>query len=87
MIKLNKDTIKAKNWLDSEIQGYKLNDVYDKYSKNKIQAFEACKDLCKDKSGWGLCIISHNCNYFTVKFTVEEGIYILTYANNYFIEL
>lgn len=87
MIKLSKDTLKAKNWIDAEVQGYKLADVYGSYSKNKIQAFEDCKDLCKEKNGWGLCIISHNCNYFTVKFTVDNGVYIITYANTYFIEL
>lgn len=86
MVKLSKNTQRAKNWLDSEVQGYKLADVYGKYSNHKIQAFERCEDLCKDKSGWGLCIIAHNCNYFTVKFTTDNGVYIITYANIYFIE-
>ena len=85
MIKLNKNTKRAKNWLTSEVEGYKLSDVYGKYSKNKEGAFRDCKDLCKEKNGWGLCIISHNCNYFTVKFNVDNGVYIITYANNYFI--
>ena len=85
MIKLNKDTKRAKQWLTSEVEGYKLSDVYGKYSSRKIQAFEDCKDLCKEKNGWGLCIISHNHNYFTVKFTTDEGVFIVTYANNYFI--
>ena len=87
MKKLSKDTLKAKNWIDSEIQGYKLSDVYGKYSKNKEMAFRECEELCKEKNGWGLCIIGHNFNYFTVKFTVDNGVYVLTYANTYFIEL
>ena len=86
MIKLNKDTKRTKNWLTSEVEGYKLSDVYGKYSSNKENAFRDCKELCKDKNGWGLCIISHNHNYFTVKFTTDEGVYIVTYANIYFIE-
>ena len=87
MIKLSKNTKQAKNWLNSEIQGYKLSDVYGKYSKNKEDAFEKCKNYCKEKNGKNLCIISHNFNYFTVKFTTDNGVYIITYANNYFIEL
>ena len=87
MIKLNKNTKKAKNWLNSEIQGYTLREVYGSYSKNKATAFERCKDYCTRKNGKNLCIISHNHNYFTVKFTTEAGVYILTYAHNYFIEL
>ena len=86
MIKLSKNTKQAKNWLNAEIQGYKLSDIYGKYSSHKERAFERCKDLCKDKDGWGLCIISHNSSYFTVKFTVDNGMYIITYANTYFIE-
>ena len=86
MIKLNRNTLKAKNWLNSGIEGYKLSDVYGSYSKNKEIAFKKCRFLCKEKNGWGLCIISHNFNYFTVKFNTDEGVYIITYANNYFIE-
>ena len=86
MIKLNKNTKQAKQWLTSEVEGYKLADVYGSYSSHKERAFEDCKDLCKEKNGWGLCIISHNCNYFTVKFNVDSGVYVITYANNYFIE-
>ena len=86
MIKLNRDTQRAKNWLESEIEGYSLADVYGRYSSRKEAAFKECKDLCKEKEGWGLCIIGHNCNYFTVKFTTDAGVYIITYANIYFIE-
>ena len=86
MIKLNRGTLKAKNWLDAEVQGYKLSDIYGSYSKNKEDAFDYCEDICKEKEGWGLCIIGHNHNYFTVKFTTDAGVYIITYANTYFIE-
>ena len=86
MIKWNKNNKRAKQWLTGEVEGYKLSDVYGSYSKNKERAFRDCKDLCEDKNGWGLCIIAHNANYFTVKFTTDEGIYIITKSNNYFIE-
>lgn len=86
MIKLNKNTLKAENWLDAEVEGYKLSDVYGSYSTNKEKAFDRCKELCKEENGWGLCIIGHNCNYFTVKFNTDSGVYIVTYANIYFIE-
>ena len=86
MIKLNKNTKQAKNWLTSEVEGYKLSDVYGSYSKNKEGAFERCKELCKEKEGWGLCIIAHNGYYFTVKFNTDNGVYIITKSNNYFIE-
>lgn len=86
MIKLNKNTKRAENWLTSEIEGYKLEDVYGRYSSSKGGAFERCKELCEDKNGWGLCIISHNSSYFTVKFTTDNGVCIITYANIYFIE-
>lgn len=87
MIKLNKDTKQAKNWLNSEIQGYKLSDIYGRYSSSKANAFKYCEDLCEEKKGWGLCIISHNTFSFTVKFTTDAGVYIITKSNNYFIEL
>ena len=86
MIKLNKNTRRAKQWLTSEVEGYKLADVYGSYSSSKEGAFERCKDLCKDKNGWGLCIISYNSFGFTVKFNTDSGVYIITKANNYFIE-
>lgn len=82
---LNKDTLKAKYWLDAEVEGYKLSDIYGSYSSNKEKAFKDCKELCKEREGWGLCIISHNCNYFTVKFYTDDGVYIVTYAHTYFI--
>ena len=86
MIKLNRGTKRAQGWLDAEVQGYKLADVYGKYSSHKENAFERCKDLCKEKGGWGLCIISHNTFSFTVKFITDEGVYIITKSNIYFIE-
>lgn len=86
MIILNKNTKKAQHWLDAEVQGYSLRDVYGRYSANKEKAFKDCEELCKEKEGWGLCIIGHNTSIFTVKFTTDAGVYIITYANNYFIE-
>ena len=86
MIKLNRDTKRAENWLDAEVEGYRLSDVYGSYSKNKEDAFQYCEDLCKEENGWGLCIISYNTFSFTVKFTTDAGVYIITKSNNYFIE-
>ena len=86
MIKLNKNTKKAESWLTAEVQGYKLSDIYGRYSSSKENAFRRCEDLCEGKEGWGLCIIGHNTFSFTVKFTTDAGVYIITHANNYFIE-
>lgn len=86
MIKLNKNTKKAQDWLNREIEGYNLRDVYGRYSSRKEDAFKYCEELCKEKEGWDLCIIAHNHNYFTARFFTDEGTYIITYANNYFIE-
>ena len=87
MIILDKNTERVQNWLSAEIQGYKLRDVYGRYSDNKEIAFNYCVELCEEKNGQDLCIISHNCHYFTTRFFTDEGMYIITYANNYFIEL
>ena len=86
MIKLNRDTQRAKNWLESEIEGYSLADVYGRYSSRKEAAFKECKDLCKEENGYNLCIISYNTFSFTVKFTTDAGVYIITKSNIYFIE-
>ena len=86
MIKLNRNTKKAQDWLDAEVQGYKLSDVYGRYSSNKERAFKNCLELCKEENGWGLCIIAYNLNCFTIKFNTDEGIYIVTKSNIYFIE-
>ena len=73
MIKLNRNTKKAKNWLNAEVKGYKLNDVYGKYSSHKERAFNYCIELCKEKDGWDLCIIGYNASYFTIRFFTDAG--------------
>lgn len=86
MIVLNKNTKRAQNWLNREIEGYNLRDVYGSYSRRKEKAFKECEDLCKEKNGKNLCIIAHNHNCFTAKFTTDAGVYIITKSYNYFIE-
>lgn len=53
-------------------KGYTLADVYGRYSMAKEKAFEYCRDLCKKYNGWGLCISSHNAQFFTVMFNFEH---------------
>lgn len=45
-----------------------LDDVYSNYSIYKARAYNRCRDLMLDMNGWGLRILSHNSQAFTVGF-------------------
>lgn len=45
-----------------------LWECYNHYSPRKSEAMEYCKRLMHKLNGWGLRIISYNCNVFTVGF-------------------
>ena len=76
-------TKKAKAWIQAREQGYYLGDVYTSYSNAKYVAWSRCLDLCQELEGDNFSIISHNFNYFTIRFTTDEATYIITKTNNY----
>ena len=45
-----------------------LWECYNNYSPRKSEAMEYCKRLMHELNGWGLRIVSYNCNVFTVGF-------------------
>lgn len=45
-----------------------LYDCYDSFSKAKADAMTYCENLMHELNGWGLRIVSYNCNVFTVGF-------------------
>lgn len=52
--------------------GYTLDDVYERPSNHKRNAFDYCKRLCERYGGWDFCISSHNTMIFTVMFDFEH---------------
>lgn len=51
---------------------YELRHVYGSWSWAKENAMESCKRRMAEKDGFGLKIISHNCNVFTVGFVYTD---------------
>lgn len=45
--------------------------VYGRFSQAKVNAMEYCKSLMEKHNGYGLRIVSHNLNVFTVGFLGE----------------
>lgn len=50
-----------------------LYDVYSSYSIYKARAYNRCRDLMLDMNGWGLRILSHNSQAFTVGFEYPDS--------------
>lgn len=59
---------KAQNY-----EGYKLSDVYAKYSKEKVEAWSKCRLQCARENGKCFGINSHNCNFFSVSWFRPDG--------------
>lgn len=51
---------------------YYLWDVYSSYSTKKVQAYNRCAELMKRLNGWGLRILSYNCDTFSVGFLFAD---------------
>ena len=49
-----------------------LYDCYERYSRNKIHAYDRCMETMYDYKGYDLRIISHNSHIFTVGFRYEN---------------
>lgn len=54
------------------LDGYTLEDVYERPSNRKRQAFAYCKELCERYGGWDFRISGHNCMTFSVMFDFEH---------------
>ena len=76
-------TKRATEWIQARKQGYYLGDIYTSYSNAKYKAWSDCIDLCQELEGRNFSIISHNFNFFTIRFTTDEATYIITKSNNY----
>lgn len=48
-----------------------LDDVYGRYSAAKYRAWRDCERRCAERNGYGLSVITRNCNVFTAGFLYE----------------
>ena len=65
--------------------GYELDDVYNRPSCYKVEAWEYCKNLCRKYKGTNLHIVSHNIRIFSVSFNIGDKVAYITATNNYLI--
>ena len=49
-----------------------LDEVYDKYSDEKAEAFEAIRQEMLENNGWGLRITSHTIQFFTCAYLMTN---------------
>lgn len=56
---------------------YTGKDIYDAYktpSTQKIVAYYAIKRECDERNGYGVCVLSHNCSFFTAGYFYPDPI-------------
>lgn len=88
MIRLNKDTQKAKRF----IREYRnsncttLRDCYNNYSYAKQKAFDYCINKMEKMGGKYGCIIGYNCCFFTFAFEVNDKLIVICPTNEYEIQ-
>ena len=89
MIKINKDTQKAKSF----IREYRnsncctLDDCYNKYSYAKEKAFNYCINKMQEMGGQAGCIIGYNTCFFSFAFEVNDKLIVICPINEYEIQL
>ena len=70
---------------------YNLYYVYNYFSSAKAEAWEYCKELCKDYGGSDLKVIGANSNFFSAGFTFTEDdidkFMFITHGGNYIAEI
>lgn len=88
---LNKNTKKAKRWIDSYFKSryFSVNQFYCNPSCNKVQAERDCINRMIDIDGVGYKVLGGNCMFFTCGYTdkSENILYIETHCNTYKIDL
>ena len=88
MIKLNKNTKKAKHF----IREYRnsncctLDDCYNNYSYAKQRAYDYCINKMQEMGGCGGFIIGYNTCFFTFAFVVNDKIIVICPTNEYEIQ-
>lgn len=89
MKKVNNEQIKNayQRWTTSTDST--LEDVYKNCSTAKYRAYRYCVELMNKYNGYGLKILGHNCDFFSVGFMATvDGVNVfcyITHANDYFI--
>lgn len=66
-------------------EGFYLDDVYERCSRAKHEAWRWCFDKMTEENGRNFHIVSHNSFGFTVAWEVENGIRIETKDNSYLV--
>ena len=90
MIKLNKTTKKAKNFISSyqNSTNFRLEDCYNNYSYAKQNAFDYCINKMNKMNGYDGRIISYNCSFFSYAFMTDDNkLIIICPTNEYEIQL
>ena len=89
MLTLNPNTKKAQSLVETAMHfdGVHLYDVYDRYSRKKLDAYYACRDRCDSEDGNYFHICSCNTQTFSVAWFTDEGVRIETRDNSYFIPM
>lgn len=94
MEKLNKNTQKAKQFIENYKRAKNNGNLFDVYKNNSCKKYLAimrCKDICQAYNGKNPKITSYNTFVFTYAFIVENDIQkqlvYITPNNEYIIEL
>ena len=89
MIKLNKTTQKAKNFIRAyqKSTNYRLGHCYCNYSYAKEKAFDYCINKMQEMGGDNGCIISYNTCFFSYAFEVNDKLIVICPTNEYEIQL
>lgn len=69
------------------IKGRCLADVYTTCSRAKQEAYDLCALQCTHENGENFHICSHNSNFFSVAWEVENGVRMETAYNSFLIEM
>ena len=89
MIKLNKTTKKAKNFIRAyqNSTNYRLEHCYNNYSYAKEKAFDYCINKMQEMGGSDGYIIGYNTCFFSFAFEVNDKLIVICPTNEYEIQL
>ena len=89
MIKLNKNTNKAKNFMRAYINStnHRLDDCYKNYSYAKASAFDYCINKQNKMEGRIGRIIGYNIFFFSYAFVTDTSLIVICPTNEYEIQL
>lgn len=79
---------KAQNFINDYLNSsdFELWHVYGRCSDRKYRSFEGIKDRMRAEGGEDIRILSHNSNYYTCAYRLNEDLIVDTYANTYIIK-